>query len=81
LGNTIEQEKLDCPRELLKYEKFISDYETYTAEFYYLLGDSFAKIDNKEKALYYLNKGRKLPIFDQKVLNILELLTLSFKLY
>ncbi|XP_025423385.1 uncharacterized protein LOC112692807 isoform X2 [Sipha flava] len=66
LGSTSKQQQLDCPSRLLEFEESIRNYESYTEEFYYLVGQSFAKNGYKEKALEYFKKGRKFPIIDQK---------------
>ncbi|XP_025411494.1 uncharacterized protein LOC112684284 [Sipha flava] len=81
LGSTSDHQEVNCVTELLKYEGSINKYESHGEEFYYLLGQALEKSGDKGKALEYFKKGRKFPIIDQKVLNILELLTLIFKLY
>lgn len=76
LGRHREDKSLDCITSLKHYESTIHEIESYTDEFFYLIGEFHAKKGENKDALDYLRKARKATVFDNKVLNSLYLLTL-----
>lgn len=75
MGNTMNEQNLDCISNLLRFEDSINSYESYTGEYYNLVGQTFAKDGKNAKALEYFHLARGVPVVDQKVLNRHELLT------